>query len=95
MTKVIKGEPGYLDYKKKAEIIRTVIYFALVEMCIRDRRHYGLRVNTNKISVEQFLKIAPWPLEPIPWISNGFYYDGEQVQPAKHPYYFAGLYRCV
>ena len=30
MTKVIKGEPGYLDYKKKAEIIRTVIYFALV-----------------------------------------------------------------
>ena len=30
MTKVIKGEPGYLDYKKKAEIIRTVIYFVLV-----------------------------------------------------------------
>ena len=30
MTKVIKGEPGYLDYKRKAEIIRTVIYFALV-----------------------------------------------------------------
>lgn len=60
--------------------------------CYDEPRHYGLRVNTNKISVEDFLNIAPWPLEPIPWISNGFYYDGDQFQPAKHPYYFAGLY---
>ncbi|GAA0249794.1 RsmB/NOP family class I SAM-dependent RNA methyltransferase [Faecalicatena contorta] len=66
-------------------------YDAYLE-CFDEPRHYGLRVNTNKISVEQFLNIAPWPLEPIPWISNGFYYDGETVQPAKHPYYFAGLY---
>ena len=60
--------------------------------CFDNPRHYGLRVNTAKISVEDFLKIAPWPLQPIPWISNGFYYDGEHCQPAKHPYYFAGLY---
>lgn len=60
--------------------------------CFDEPRHYGLRVNTEKISVEDFLKIAPWPLERVPWIENGFYYDGERVQPAKHPYYFAGLY---
>ncbi|GAA0792836.1 hypothetical protein DWX43_03190 [Clostridium sp. AF19-22AC] len=30
MKKIIKGNPGYLDYKKKVEIIRTIIYFALV-----------------------------------------------------------------
>lgn len=30
MKKIIKGEPGYLDYKKRVEILRTVIYFALV-----------------------------------------------------------------
>lgn len=60
--------------------------------CFDEVRHFGLRVNTNKISPEEFLKIVPWDLEPIPWISNGFYYDGEKVQPAKHPYYFAGLY---
>ena len=47
--------------------------------CYEEPRHYGLRVNTNKISVEEFLKIAPWPLEPIPWISNGFYYDHSVV----------------
>ncbi|MCL2864341.1 MAG: RsmB/NOP family class I SAM-dependent RNA methyltransferase [Lachnospiraceae bacterium] len=54
--------------------------------------HYGLRINIGKISVVDFLKIAPWPLKPIPWIENGFYYDGNTYQPAKHPYYFAGLY---
>ncbi len=60
--------------------------------CYEEPRHYGLRVNTNKISVEDFLKIAPWPLTPVPWIPNGFYYDGDAIQPSKHPYYFAGLY---
>ena len=29
-------------------------------------------VNTNKISVEEFLEISPFHLEPIPWIDNGF-----------------------
>ncbi len=60
--------------------------------CYDEPRYYGLRVNTNKISVEDFLKIAPWPLTPVPWIPNGFYYDGDKIQPSKHPYYFAGLY---
>ena len=54
-------------------------------------RVYGLRVNTKKISVEDFLKISPFELTPIPWISNGFYYR-EEDRPAKHPYYYAGLY---
>lgn len=53
--------------------------------------YYGLRINTNKISVEDFLKISPFPLEPIPWTDNGFYYQGDK-KPAKHPYYYAGLY---
>lgn len=60
--------------------------------CYDEPRHYGLRVNTKKISVEDFLKIAPWPLTAVPWIPNGFYYDGSIYQPAKHPYYYAGLY---
>ena len=54
-------------------------------------RLYGLRVNTAKISVEDFLKISPFKLTPIPWIPNGFYY-AEEDKPAKHPYYFADLY---
>lgn len=60
--------------------------------CYEEKRFYGLRVNTKKISVEEFRNICPFEITPIPWIENGFYYDGEQVQAAKHPYYFAGLY---
>lgn len=56
-----------------------------------DKRIYGLRVNNLKISTEDFLKIAPFLLTPVPWIANGFFYE-EEVKPAKHPYYFAGLY---
>ncbi|TYQ16410.1 UNVERIFIED_CONTAM: NOL1/NOP2/sun family putative RNA methylase [Acetivibrio alkalicellulosi] len=54
-------------------------------------RHYGLRVNTLKISVEEFLKTSPFKLKPIPWTNDGFYYLGEE-SPGKHPYYHAGLY---
>lgn len=28
--KVKKGNPGYLDYQKKVEIVRTILYFAIV-----------------------------------------------------------------
>ncbi len=58
---------------------------------MEEKRKYGLRVNTSKISVETFLEICPFDVTPIPYISNGFYYE-DKVQPAKHPYYFAGLY---
>ncbi len=58
---------------------------------LKEKRKYGLRVNTSKISVEEFQKICPFEITPIPFVENGFYYD-EALQPAKHPYYFAGLY---
>lgn len=54
-------------------------------------RHYGLRVNTLKISVEDFIKVSPFPLEPVPWTKDGFYYP-EGAGPGRHPYYYAGLY---
>lgn len=51
----------------------------------------GLRVNTRKISVEDFLKLTPFHLTPVPWTENGFYYEeGEAV--TRHPHYYAGLY---
>ena len=56
-----------------------------------DTRHYGLRVNTSKISREEFERIAPFHLTPIPWIENGYFYEKED-NPARHPFYAAGLY---
>lgn len=51
----------------------------------------GLRVNNLKVSCKEFKEISPCRILPIPWTNNGFYYEKEN-QPAKHPYYYAGLY---
>ena len=55
------------------------------------QRQYGLRVNTLKMNLEEFERIAPFHLKKVPWISNGYFYNAEDV-PAKHPFYSAGLY---
>ncbi|MDY3249277.1 MAG: RsmB/NOP family class I SAM-dependent RNA methyltransferase [Candidatus Choladocola sp.] len=59
--------------------------------CFDQEEYAGLRVNTGKISVEHFLSITPFHLEPVPWTDNGFYYRKEEPV-TKHPHYFAGLY---
>lgn len=59
---------------------------------MNDRRKYGLRVNTLKITVEEFERICPFEITKIPYVQNGYYYDGDEIQPSRHPYYFAGLY---
>ncbi len=51
----------------------------------------GLRVNTLKITPEDFRALSPWPLEPVPWCPEGFYYP-EEARPGPHPYFYAGLY---
>ena len=37
-------------------------------------RKFGLRINRDKITPEEFEKLAPFELTPIPWVDNGFYY---------------------
>ena len=56
-----------------------------------DKRLYGLRVNNLKISTEDFLKISPFKLTSNLGLIMAFYYE-ETDKPAKHPYYYAGLY---
>lgn len=54
-------------------------------------RKYGLRVNSMKITPEEFGQESPFSVEPLPWISEGFSY-GEGAVPARHPWYAAGVY---
>lgn len=65
-------------------------YEAYLE-CYRKPHFGGMRVNTLKISPEEFEKICPYSINRIPYIPNGYYYDTKD-QPSKHPYYYAGLY---
>lgn len=77
-------------YQKEMKDLLQDEYDAYVASFAQPSWH-GLRVNTAKISVSDFLEQFPYPLEPVPWTENGFYYrEGDPV--SKHPYYYAGLY---
>lgn len=56
-------------------------------------RAYGLRVNTLKADVSEWLALTPMKdiKDPIPWSMDGFYYP-ETGRPGTHPHYHAGLY---
>jgi len=60
-------------------------------LCYMKPHFGGLRVNTLKTTPEEFERICPFSIKRIPWVQNGYYYDVEE-QPAKHPFYNAGLY---
>ena len=47
-----------------------------------------LRVNTLKMSVEDFEKYAAdhkWKLKPVPWCSDGFFIDREDSSRKRSP----------
>lgn len=53
----------------------------------------GLRVNTLKISKEDFLAICPFSLSTTPFSPYGYVLaDGEKAGAGRHPYHAAGLY---
>ena len=49
----------------------------------------SFRVNTNKISKENFEKINPFGGEKISYAENGFYFDCDGI--GNHPYHHAGM----
>lgn len=58
--------------------------------CYSQKPYKGIRVNSLKLSVEEFKQISPFKAEPVEWEENGFYVDEEKV--GLHPYHAAGLY---
>ena len=51
----------------------------------RKPRFMGLRVNTSKISVEEFERICPFrSLRRVPWVGNGYYYTEEDEIGRAH-----------
>ncbi len=76
--------------KAMKELLGTQEYPAFLASYDRPVRA-GIRVNTLKISAEQFKETSGFHLEQIPWIDNGFYYE-ETDAPSHHPWYYAGMY---
>ena len=65
-------------------------YEAFLESYTKPRT-FGLRLNTAKISAAEFEKIVPFPVTPIPWVKNAYFYPAD-VRPSRCPLYQAGLY---
>lgn len=49
----------------------------------------AFRVNTDKISLEDFGKLNIFSTEKIPYVENGFYFDYDGI--GNHPYHHAGM----
>ncbi len=73
---------------------------AFAEALTHDPMH-GLRVNTLKLSADEFQKITPFPLgDKVAWCDSAFSLPPtppmnekqEGKEPGKHPYHLAGLY---
>ena len=65
--------------------------FSAFESSFESEPYKALRINTEKISIEDFLRISPFILRRVPWVETGFYYE-EREQPGRHPFHEAGLY---
>ncbi|MEZ0535838.1 NOL1/NOP2/sun family putative RNA methylase [Caldicellulosiruptoraceae bacterium PP1] len=51
----------------------------------------GFRINTYKISADEFLKKMDRDFEKVPWCQDGYFYNHSEIKLSKHAYYFAGL----
>ncbi len=59
------------------------------EKAINEAPVKAFRVNTDKISLEEFEKINLFGTEKVPYCENAFYLEGEKV--GNHPYHHAGM----
>lgn len=76
------------EYKKRMQQLLGED-FAAYENALSQPAVKGFRVNTDKISLEDFEKINPFSAEKIPYVKNGFYLGEEKI--GNHPFHHAGM----
>lgn len=59
------------------------------EASVNDAPVRAFRVNTDKISTEEFEKLCDIPCEKIPYVENGYYFDYDKI--GNHPFHHAGM----
>ena len=63
--------------------------FSRYEASFEESAVRAFRVNTEKISLEDFASINPFSNTPIPYVKNGFYMEYDKA--GNHPYHHAGM----
>lgn len=77
-------------FKEKMKTLLQDEYDAFIQS-YNEEKNQGLRINSIKISIDEFIKISPFTIEKIPWVKEGYFYPTKD-RPGKHPYHEAGLY---
>ncbi len=78
-----------IEFKKRMQRLLGSEY-EQYEKAVNDNKPVrGFRVNTDKISLEDFEKLNIFGGEKIPYVENGFYLDYDKV--GNHPYHHAGM----
>ncbi len=77
-----------LKYKERMEALLGED-FKEYEKALSEAPVRAFRVNTDKISTEDFSKINIFSTEKIPYVENGFYLNYDKI--GNHPYHHAGM----
>lgn len=79
------------EFKSRMKRLLGGDYDAFIA-CFDEPPVRGIRVNTLKVSVERFVQICPWSIEPAPTLREGLILTGEAEHIGLHPYHAAGLF---
>ena len=63
--------------------------YPLYERAMTEQPSRALRVNTEKISLADFEKAADFPIEKIPYVENGYFFECDKI--GNHPFHHAGM----
>lgn len=77
-----------LKYKERMKALLEDDFYAYIN-ALEEPPVRAFRVNTDKISVENFSKIDCFSEARIPYVENGFYFKYEKI--GNHPYHHAGM----
>lgn len=77
-----------IEFEKRMKTLLKDDY-KLFSSAMSEKPVRAFRINTNKISEDDFLKINPFGGERIPFTDNGYYFDYDSV--GNHPYHHAGM----
>ncbi len=77
-----------IEYRERMKRLLGDEYECYIKV-LSEKPVRAFRVNTDKISVEDFLKINPFGGEKIPYVNNGFYFDYDGI--GNHPFHHAGM----
>ena len=80
-----------IAFENRMKRLLSTDYDAFLTALQKEDAVKGLRVNTAKVSVEEFEANSPFPLTPLPYVKGG-YVVPDDAGAGKHPYHHAGAY---